>query len=373
MPDLTNIEVTKLEHDDESGLASWDQFVLDCPRGAAGQLSTWLGSFRPYGARFTVWLFRDTDSQDVVAGIGLLAFGNRWLGWATAPSGPIVALGYEELVPRILQVAVDFARGEGLAFLQLQLPTHDSATQLLLPADTDYTSSLPVQEGSLVSIGMGARQLKYVEFPNETDLDAWQARVLAGFSGSTRRNIRLALKNELRCEEAQDDQAIREGFGIIESNGRRLGYPTRRWQDFGSTLITQVRRQHAVLLLVRHRGSIVGAHYAMLAGRRYTYSMGGNERIEPDPRIGHGLHWHAMLKARELGMSGYDFATGGTAGVKRFKAGFRPVDLLFGPPQYISLKPVGVALITKIAPVLRSQRKRISAFLSKLKSKPKPI
>jgi hypothetical protein len=90
--------------------------------------------------------------------------------------------------------------------------------------------------------------------------------------------------------------------------------------------------------------------------------MAGTVRRQPDMKIGHLLHWEAMRMARRLGLSGYDFSSGGSAGVLRFKRGFRPLEIDFAPPCQYVLAPLRWAALCRL---LRGAQ-RDKAFLAKL-------
>jgi hypothetical protein len=153
-------------HDAES-LEAWDEFLMSSPRGQFGQLSTWLSSFQPFGATFVVLLAR--ESGEIRAGMGILLFGNRWLGWATCPSGPVAGEGHEDLVPGLIARAVDVVKARSVALFQIQIPrVRDVDSPALLP-ERNYTAAFPFQEGQVIDAGAGAWRLRMVEFPQVED------------------------------------------------------------------------------------------------------------------------------------------------------------------------------------------------------------
>src|SRR5436309_7183237 len=104
--DDADVRTEWLGSGDRRALGRWDAFLLDSPRGHYCQLSTWLRSFEPYGFRVSVLTARAAPGGAIVGGIGFLEFGNRVLGLMSAPIGPIVHLGYEGLVARLLEESV---------------------------------------------------------------------------------------------------------------------------------------------------------------------------------------------------------------------------------------------------------------------------
>ena len=174
----------------------------------------------------------------------------------------------------------------------------------------------------------------WLGFPEDSRSDSWEEDMLTGFSKGTRRDIRLSQRQQLEVREPRGEAELRQAYSIIERNGRTQGYATRTWDDVGPTLLEQTAKRQAVMLVAWHHDRAVGAHYGVLAGRRYSYVMGGTARVDGSLRIGHFIHWMAIRKARELGLAGYDFTSGGSGGVMRFKMGFRPQHIPFVSPRY---------------------------------------
>lgn len=119
------------------------------------------------------------------------------------------------------------------------------------------------------------------------------------------------------------------------------------------------------------RERMVGCVYGSLAGRRFSYLMGGTLRLDSeDLKVGHFTHWTAMREARDLGMDGYDFTSGGPPGVMRFKMGFNPVHIpLFGP-RHVVIRPFQAKLLNSLFPMIRKRKRQAAALASRLVSGP---
>ena len=193
----------------------------------------------------------------------------------------------------------------------------------------------------------------------------WEQDLLATFSQQTRRNIRAGLSSNLTCFEAKDPDEIKAVFEVIETNGREQGYATRTWQEFGDTLISQVQQSQAIVLGARVGETLVGAHYGVLAGRRYSYIMGGTIRTGKNLKVGHFLHWMAILKGRELGLLGCDLTSAGTPGVNRFKMGFRPEVLKLMPAQELVFQRWRYAAWAKLLPSVQRHTRVLATLVGR--------
>jgi GNAT acetyltransferase-like protein len=338
-------------------LQEWDSFLLNSPRGHYCQLSTWLASFKAYGFDFTLQIARRGGA--ITGGIGLLKAGSWQFNALVSPIGPIVER--DEDAACLIDATLQYARRGGFTLLQLNFPSSpDVSLPFLLPS-----SSLPVlrasQKGVAFSTGLAPSQMLWLEIPDSPD---WRRDLLRHFNSNTKRNIELAEKNPLEVIEARTPQEVEEAFTLFERNGHEQGYSTRAWKDFGPSLIEQVNRAHAVVLLARQNKKALGAHYGVLAGKRYSYMMGATMRTNADLKIGHLLHWRAINKAQELGLIGYDLTSGGSPGVIRFKMGFRPNHIKFVSPQYLVLSPIKYQVFSKVYPHLKRHKQTVSKVLS---------
>lgn len=349
---------------DRPQLDSWDEFLMNSPRGHYCQLSTWLRSFQPYGFRFSVLTARATASGAIVGGIAVLEIGNALASLMSVPVGPIVEVGHESVAGLLLAETLHRARESGAFLLQLQLPCSNEVRLPALIERLDVSNRAASQPGLPFATGTAPNQMLWIAFPENLSTDAWEEELLRRFSGMTRRNIRLSQQQGLDVREVTKEAELRQAYTIIEMNGVRQGYATRGWREFGPTVLEQVASRQAVMLVVRHNDQAVGAHYGVLAGRRYSYLMGGTTRDAGNLKIGHCAHWSAMRKAKDLDLLGYDLTSGGSTGVMRFKMGFRPQHIPFISPRHYVLSRWRFEVFRNIYPLLRRHKRLVSRVLS---------
>lgn len=338
--------IYELLRNEECGpIDDWDRLLTTCPRGHYTQLSTWLRSFEVYGAMSYVLVARNRDRQ-IIGGMGFVRFGLPWLGVLVGPIGPILHPAFDGISGDLIREVAQIARSLKCALLQFQVPASpNAASPFLLPID-----SVPItghSEQPSVDFAQAPGQMLWIDFQRSVDGQNWADSLLHTFSESTRRNIRLGISHKLRAIRASSFEEIRRAYSLIEANGRDQGYPVRRWEDFGPTLVKQVQKGQAVVHLVEKNGDFLAANYSIVAGQRLSYIMGGTVRVSPDLRAGHFSHWAALCYAREQGLLGYDLTSGGSAGVMRFKMGFRPIHIRFVPASQLTLAPARAALLRR--------------------------
>jgi lipid II:glycine glycyltransferase (peptidoglycan interpeptide bridge formation enzyme) len=347
---------------DSRELDQWDQFLMSSPRGHYCQLSTYLKSFRPYGFGYHVIIVKHLESDQLIGGIGLLKFGKGPLNVVIAPMGPIIDVGQEEAFASLLSEALSYSRSVGAFLFQLKIPfTEEITDSAILPTITMPTGISP-RNGFPFDLMAVPNQMLWIEFENIASDEEWEAHMLARFSSGKRRDIRMSEKNGLSVHRVSEESELKEAYSVIELNGQEQGYSTRPWGEFRSTLIGQVHKGQAVVLVACREGQILGAHYGVLAGRRWSYLMGGTVRTDKDYNVGAFLHWQVMKTARAMGLRGYDLTSMGTSGVSQFKMGFRPTHIKFASPKHFILSHWRFAVVMKIYPALKKYKRTFSRY-----------
>jgi hypothetical protein len=363
-----NLHLEWVKSCDRAHLKEWDEFLLNSPRGHYCQLSTWLKSFCVFGCDFEVLVARTERFGPIIGGAGLLHLDRRIFRIATVPIGPIVDIEREYAAGPILQAALDYARGVGVAALQFHFPcSTECDLPALLPAASlpDLPSS---QAGVTIKDGRAQHEMLWIDIPARLDDEVWRDLALRSFGQHHRRKIRQAERSGLEAFETSTEAELREAYLMIEENARLQGYPVRGWKDIGETLLEQVNGRQAVMLMARHQGRSVGAHYGALAGRRYSYALGGITNEGRALKAGYFLQWEAMNKAKKLGMLGYDLTSMTTSNVWDFKRGFRPRLVQFVESRYFVFSGLRHKAFSWAYPKLRGHREPVLKILRAMRS-----
>jgi hypothetical protein len=347
---------------DPRELDQWDEFLMSSPRGHYCQLSTYLQSFRPYGFHSHVIVAKKSSGDQIIGGIGLLEFGTNHLRIVTAPMGPIIDLGYEDSFLALVTEALSYSKSVGAFLFQLKMPFAKEFTDpAILPAVRMPTGA-SLQYGFPFNVIAVINQMLWIDFGNTASQEEWEAHMLKRFSSGKRRDIRMSERNGLSVRRVTKESELKDAYSVIELNGREQGYSTRSWDEFGPTLVDQVRKGQAVVLVACLEGQVLGAHYGILAGRRWSYLMGGTVRTKEDYNVGAFLHWQVMKTARAMGLRGYDLTSWGSSGVAQFKKGFRPTQVEFASPQYFVLSQWRFTAFMKLYPVLKRHKSTFARY-----------
>jgi lipid II:glycine glycyltransferase (peptidoglycan interpeptide bridge formation enzyme) len=364
----SNLHLEWIKSGNNARLKEWDEFLLNSPRGHYCQLSTWLKSYCVFSCDFEVLVARNDRFGPIIGGAGLLYFDKRIFRIMTMPIGPIVDVGQEDAAGPILQAALDYAKGVGVTALQLHFPC---STEYELPALLPGAKlpDLPhSQAGIAIKHARADNEMLWIDLPACLDDDVWRDQALLSFSQNHRRKIRQTERNGLEAFEASTEAELRDAYSVIEENARLQGYSVRTWRDIGETLVEQVNSRQAIMIVARHRGRNVGANYGALAGRRYTYVLGGITNEGRELKAGYFLQWKAMNKAKRLGFSGYDLASTTNQNVLGFKGGFRPRLVQFVKPRYFVFSQLRYKAFRWAYPKLREHSEPVLKIMRAVRS-----
>jgi hypothetical protein len=350
----------------EHKLKEWDDFLLDSTRGHYSQLSTWLASFRAYGFRYQILIAREGPDSPVGGGIAILTFEWPAIRIAVAPMGPILEHSHEQWLGPIMTAALREASHKGDAVLQVRFPCEEgpcTVPEMLLPS-VELPEGLQPRTGAAIRSANVPDDMLWVKLPKDMEGDAFREHKLGGFRQQTRRHIRHAERAGLEVFDVDSEAGLKAAFEIFEENGEQHGYATRRWEEFGPALLAQVRQGHAVVLGCRRNGRFIGALYTLVAGRRLSAIMAGTRRVDGEQDTGHFLHWMGILKAKALGLDGYDLTSRSVDSVFKFKMGFRPHLVRLGRPRYFVLSPWRYRFYSLIYPHLLEHKAGVARALS---------
>lgn len=348
-----------VQPEDHQAYRDWDAFVARSERGHYCQLSTFLRSYRQLGMKSDLLLARDPIAHTIVGGCGLLHLDRPVFRLTIAPICPLVEPGYESSADAIVNSAVERARQHGSSFVQLHLASSETAAAPGLLSATELGTLPRSEAGAVFTNGAAHTDMLWLEFPDEADDSAWDEAMLARFSKHHRRAIRRVERSSLQAREATSKADLREAYAVIAENARLRGYALRDWEYFGTTLVEQVQSGQAVVITAWHEGSILGAVYCVVAGRRLTYELGGILLRGRDLSTGFFLQWTAMQTARRLGLTGYDLGSPTSPSVMRFKSGFNPQHIELVEPRYVVFSRARFRLFTAVYPLATRHRRHV--------------
>ncbi len=304
-------------------IKQWDIFLKSIPRGHCQQIGYWLMSFKKYlGFTFEILIIKDNKGK-IVAGLGTLIIGVPFFKVLIAPNGPVISEGHEQLLDSIIRIFIDRAKEKKVFYCHLSVPILKDENVNLKP----YTL-WSVNEDSIFFTGKKGNRFPYVScidgfrpvFIDQSPLS--YPCTINKFSKGTKRNIKLALKNNLEIKYATTEIMLRDAYKVIEDVAKLQKYKVRSWKKIKQTLLDLIEQGICIVPCCYYQGKIKGALVVFDLGCRLTYIYGGVLREEEDKKVGHFLHDQMIKLSIDKGYGIYDLGVAGGQGVARFKEGF---------------------------------------------------
>ncbi|HCC21849.1 TPA: hypothetical protein DEP86_00425 [Candidatus Uhrbacteria bacterium] len=314
----------------ESESSDWNRFVLE---NGSGFLQSWeWGEFQEAVGRrvFRYRIDLPGDNGQSVARFTAIydsfPFGRRY---SYIPMGPIVSIDGDRR--NKFGVAVSAIREsitrEGLVLARLEPPAGFNREDL--------------SRDDLLQLGLVPARARSPQHTSVVDLIKSSDELLADMKQKTRYNIRLAEKREVNVRQA-DPSDLRAFTKDIDRFQQLLAETAGR-DRFHTHESDYYRRMLQVLapkdghdlsvrlMLADFEGQTLAAAVLAQFGDTMTYLHGASSSQYREVMAPYLLHWQAMLWAKEVGLSRYDFwgvapedsaADHSWSGLTRFKLGF---------------------------------------------------
>lgn len=350
---------------DIKDLKEWDNFLINNKRGHYLQSSHWLRSYEKFNFNFEVCIVKDKQGK-IIAGMGVVLAGIKFLKVLVAPCSPIISEGNEHLFDNLINTFLKKAKQQKVFYCHINVPLLKDENQIIqefclnaISPESVFFSGHDGIKFKHVSSTNGFRSVP-LEYSGEVlpyDL------AFKNFNSNTKRNVKKAKKNNLKLVFAKTEEQIRNAYSIIEHNGKSQGYAVRTWDDMGDMIVNMVKNNICIVPCCYLNNDLIGALVVFEIGKRLTYISGGTLRTLGDFKVGHFLHNEMIKYSINKGYSFYDISVGGSPGVTRFKEGFNGHHVEFIAAKYWILNKFKYWLYANVSPQISKHKSFISRVL----------
>jgi lipid II:glycine glycyltransferase (peptidoglycan interpeptide bridge formation enzyme) len=301
----------------ESEKQTYNHFVANSDEGSFLQSWDWGEWQKTLGREVKrFWLTENDEKIGLGQFVKMPLFFGKFYWYC--PYGPIINQNLNIKNQNYLeQVAKQFS---GSIFVRIEPKSH----QVIQSLNHSIIKSSNIQPGKTLVI----------------DLAKSEEELLSDMHQKTRYNIKVALKHEVVIE---DEFALtvgkglfaQEAVGLIVETAKRQGYMAQG-KDYFEKLATffAVQNPNGDLKLHIYKAlwqkQLLTSALIIDFGKTRTYLFGGSSQENKNLMAPYLLHFKAMLDAKSLGLTGYDFwgietSSGETPGFVKFKMGFSTV------------------------------------------------
>lgn len=134
-----------------------------------------------------------------------------------------------------------------------------------------------------------------------------EQQLLDSFSQTTRRNIRIALKNNCEVIKMTSREGLEEFYKIHEVTGERDKFIIRSKEYFEKMYEIFTKDNILEIWLVKHENDILGATITLGYGNTMWYYAGASSNVKRDFRPNHLIQWEMIKDAKQKGYDYYNF------------------------------------------------------------------
>lgn len=171
------------------------------------------------------------------------------------------------------------------------------------------------------------------------DITKTESDLLADMAKKTRQYIRKSSADvTIRLEKSQD--AVVKCLEIYRQTAKRAGFNIHNEQYYQDVLLQL--RDHSPIFIAYAEGEPVAFLWLAISADTAYELYGGVTEKGQDLRANYALKWHAIRKAKEWGLSSYDFGGLVAGGVATFKQGWSSEPVVFAGTFDKPLSPLYV-------------------------------
>lgn len=318
-------------HDKEQ----WDDFVLE-HEGHPLQLWGWGQVKAGHGWTAERWLVYNEDDVVAAAQVLIRKLPYPFRSFAYVPRGPVGEEAY--FIEALNEIAVHIKKD------------HHSVALSVEPALTEW----PVADGWKRS------QNKILS--RETimlNLSKSESDLLAGMAKKTRQYIRKSAADGVTIRRVKTREELHECLFLYRQTAERAGFNLHNEQYYVD--VHQQLGEHSPIFAAYVDNSPVAFLWlALSTGTAYELYGGMNDDGQR-LRANYALKWHVIRKAKEWGVSWYDFGGLVAGGVSNFKQGWSEEPYAFAGTYDRPLSPLystWTSALPKAKAIIQRKRKR---------------
>ena len=238
---------------------------------------------------------------------------------------------------------------------------HGNGTEMLLPMMevksiitgtrgvslpfTDYCETLTTGGPSLVELPEQIKEYargrgwKSIEFRGFTGIDAapsasYYGHILsltpnadvlfAGMTGSTRRNVRKAIKEGVEISTSDSEESVKKYYRLHCVTRKRQGVPPQPYSFFRNIHKRLIAEDNGFVVLASKGGVVIAGAVYLSFGKRAMYKFGASKYEYQNLRANSLVMWEAIKKLQRSGFQSLCFGRTDLhrTGLRRFKMGF---------------------------------------------------
>ncbi len=219
-------------------------------------------------------------------------------------------------------------RGVSLPFSDFSNPLVTSSIQFnqLLESAKEYgrKSNWKYIEINGAQNFLSAGTNSYLEYEHIIDLDGNEDNLFSGFESTTKRNIRKAIKENVRVYQDQSLEAVNQFYQLNSITRQRHGLPPQPYSFFKNLFNIILKNNFGTIFLAKKDNKIIAGAVYLHIGKKALYKFGASDMSYQKLRANNLVMWEAIKLYNSNGYSEFSFGKTepNNEGLRRFKNGW---------------------------------------------------
>jgi peptidoglycan pentaglycine glycine transferase (the first glycine) len=274
----------------------WENFVSSHKRAHFLQSFFWGQTLKKSG-----WEpIRIALKKDGIICSAMQIMSKKFLGksiWVS-PFGPVIDKENLELYNEMIDASLELAKEQKVLFFKTDLDTLVDEHSL-----TDFIKSkgfLCIPKGQIYLLGRPKNIFRL-------DISPDPETIFSSFSKMLKRNIQMALKNNIQVKQGFSDKLnIDKFYRMLLDTAARKNFPVRRLRYFKAIKECMIDKGYGEIFWGMYRNIPVALALILKYGKTIWYMYGAMDEKYKQTRTSHLIHWKIILWAKEQGVTLYD-------------------------------------------------------------------
>jgi len=164
------------------------------------------------------------------------------------------------------------------------------------------------------------------------DLTRDEEQIFAGFQGSTKRNVKKAIREGVQIEISESSESINEFYRLYGITRRRHGTAIEPLAFFENVYRNVISKGNGNVVLASHGKKYIGTAVFFHFGKFVFYQFGASDLTYQHLRPNNLIMWEAIKWYRQKGFELFSFGTTefDNTGLRQFKSGMATTEETLG-------------------------------------------
>ena len=222
--------------------------------------------------------------------------------------------------------------------------------------------SIEIRDGKIFSQDLPVASSYYI---HTLDISKSNAQVFDGFRDSTKRNIKKAMKEDIKIDISNSLESLNEFYRLNCITRKKHGLPPQPYYFFKKVYEHILSKKHGIVVLAMYNKTTVAGAVYFHFGDKAIYKYGASDENYQHLRANNLIMWNAIKWFSQNGYKSLFFGRteAENKGLKRFKKGWGTTESIIKYYKYDLLKGTFIHKSPQLSQVQKKIFSKLPRFL----------